>query len=84
LSLEEQRRRQKAAGINRFRARRRSSAATESKPSTTLLTPNARVIKANPFGLQVAMGAGICMEGRGGEGSLRGGDRESEVEREWK
>ena len=56
LSLEEQRRRQKSTGNNRFVSRRRSSA-TESRPSTVQLTSNmrkARLIKANPFGLQAS------------------------------
>lgn len=58
LSLEEQRRRQKnVRAMSKFVSRRRSSAATGSKHSTIHLAPNSRgasrVIKANPFGLQV-------------------------------
>lgn len=56
LSLEEQRRRRQKAAKGRFISRRRSSA-TDSKPSPVQLLPNtstrARVVKANPFGLQV-------------------------------
>lgn len=58
LSLEEQRKRQALSRTKkgRFVSRRRSSAA-ESKPSTTQLAtnPRARVIRANPFGLQVCI-----------------------------